>query len=195
MGEPQLVLIMPVGWLTGGGQGYARGLDRAVYHTGKASGFIKAVSPEPQGPPIIVQTFSGDDYRGKRLRMSAYVKGENLDMGASLFMLVGIGPSVGLARNLAYDNMMDRKIKGTSDWKKYEIVLDVPENNALISFGFGMSGKGQVWVYDFQFEVVGQDVPTTKPTRKPSAKEEAEAKKSWVPPVYRTKPVNLDFEQ
>jgi hypothetical protein len=43
-----------------------------------------------------------------------------------------------------------------------------------------MNGKGQVWADDFQFEVVGQDVPTTKP--------------AWSPPVPTT-PVNLDFEQ
>jgi hypothetical protein len=112
-------------------------------------------------------------------------------MGAWLWMRVDGG-----AGSLAFDNMMDRKIKGTSDWKKHEIVLDVPETSATIIFGFGMNGKGQVWADDFQFEVVGQDVPTTKPTRKPSAKEKPEARKSpWGASAHRTKPVNLDFEQ
>jgi len=87
--------------------------------------------------------------------------------------------------------MHDREIKGTSDWKKYEIVLDVPEISDTIDFGFGNDGKGQVWADDFQFEVVGQDVPTTKP----SAKEQPEAKKFPWPNSDPTKPVNLDFEQ
>jgi hypothetical protein len=130
---------------------------------------------------------------GKRLRMSAYVKGENLDVGAWLQMFIDGGGGI-----LAADNMYDRKIKGTSDWKKYEIVLDVPESSVSISFGFAMSGKGQVWADDFQSEVVGQDVPTTKPLvkpiAKPSPKEQPEAKKS--PRAYpRKKPENLDFEQ
>ena len=62
---------------------------------------------------------------------------------------------------LAFDNMQDRAIKGTTDWKKYEIVLDVPENSEMVAFGLLLSGKGQVWMDDLQFEVVGKDVPTT----------------------------------
>jgi WD40 repeat protein/serine/threonine protein kinase len=170
---------VPVGWhpptFPGAGEGYATGLDHAVHHTGKASGFIKAVSPEPKGFSYLLQSFSADDYRGKRLRMSAYVKGDNLDIGAWLWM--GVYGASG--RVLAADWMRDRKIKGTSDWKRYEIVLDVPAGSVSILFGFGMHGKGQVWADDFQFEIVGQDVPTTKPARS-----------SAVP----TTPVNLDLE-
>jgi WD40 repeat protein len=174
IGQPQLVRVMPMGWDSfnpGGGEAYAMGLDRAVHHTGKASGFIQAVSPRPQDSALLRQPFRADDYRGKRLRMSAYVKADNLDMGAWLQMSIGDG-----ARSLAFDNMIDRRIKGTSEWKKYEIVLDVPESSQSISLGFGMNGKGQVWVDDFQFEIVGQEVPTTAATMHPS-------------------PVNLDFEE
>jgi WD40 repeat protein/tRNA A-37 threonylcarbamoyl transferase component Bud32 len=174
IGQPQLVRVMPMGWDSfnpGGGEAYAMGLDRAVHHTGKASGFIQAVSPRPQDFALLRQPFRADDYRGKRLRMSAYAKADNLDMGAWLQMSIGDG-----ARSLAFDNMIDRRIKGTSEWKKYEIVLDVPESSQSISLGFGMKGKGQVWVDDFQFEIVGQEVPTTAATMHPS-------------------PVNLDFEE
>ena len=44
---------------------------------------------------------------------------------------------------------------------EYEIVLDVPEQADQISFGLLLTGKGQVWMDDLKFEVVGKDVPTT----------------------------------
>ncbi len=57
--------------------------------------------------------------------------------------------------------MGNRPIKGTGDWKRYEIVLDVPGNSINIAFGILLTGKGKVWMDDLQFEVVGKDVPTT----------------------------------
>ena len=60
--------------------------------------------------------------------------------------------------------MQDRPIKGTSDWKRYEIVLDVPEQAQEIAFGLLLTGGGQVWMDDLKFEVVGKDVATTGPS-------------------------------
>jgi hypothetical protein len=144
-----------------------------------------------------------DDYRGKRLRVSAYVKGDNLDFGAWLYMNTTISGAPAPGGYLAYDSTYDKRTKGTSDWRKHEIVLDVPARSASIAFGFEMNGKGQVWADDFQFEVVGQDVPTTKPTKepisepteKPPVKQEPVAPKIRWPSTYPTQPVNLDFEQ
>jgi len=38
-------------------------------------------------------------------------------------------------QQLGFDNMNNRPVKGTTDWKLYQIVLDVPENSGLINFG------------------------------------------------------------
>jgi len=57
--------------------------------------------------------------------------------------------------------MSDRPIKGTSDWKKHETVLDVPKDSIRIAFGILLNGLGQVWIDDLNFEVVGEDIATT----------------------------------
>src|SRR4029453_10374627 len=96
------------------------------------------------------QQFAADDYRGKRVRMSAWVKAKDVDDWAALWMRVD-----GAKKSpLAFDNMGDRPIKGSADWKKYEIVLGVPEDAAQIAFGILMKGKGRVWGDDFKFEAV-----------------------------------------
>lgn len=60
--------------------------------------------------------------------------------------------------------MEDRPIKGTSDWNRYEIVLDVSTEAVHLAFGVLLAGKGQVWIDDIQFEAVGPDVlPTGQP--------------------------------
>ena len=63
---------------------------------------------------------------------------------------------------LSFDNMQNRQIQGTRDWKQYEVVLDVPAESVGIYFGILLVGKGQVWLSQVQFEVVGTDVPTTR---------------------------------
>ena len=35
---------------------------------------------------------------------------------------------------IAFDNMANRSIKGTTDWKTYEVVLDVPDDAEEIFF-------------------------------------------------------------
>jgi hypothetical protein len=60
--------------------------------------------------------------------------------------------------------MDNRKITGTTDWKKYEITLDVPDSAINLAFGAFVAGRGQAWVDDFAFEIVGKEVPTTNMT-------------------------------
>ena len=141
-------------------QDYGYGIDHSVKMSGKVSGYLKSVvaKPDPNGFGTVTQQFVGEEYLGKRVRMSGYVKAEGVEQWAGLLMRVD-GPDPNKA--LSFDDMGIRPIKGTRDWKKYEIVLDVPDNSVDIAFGIHLSGKGQVWLDTIQFMVVDSNVPTT----------------------------------
>jgi hypothetical protein len=62
---------------------------------------------------------------------------------------------------LSLDNMLNRPIKGTTDWRKYEIVLNVPLDSIALTFGVVLAGKGEVWADDLRIEVAGPDAPTS----------------------------------
>jgi hypothetical protein len=64
-------------------------------------------------------------------------------------------------QRLGLDNMQNRPIKRTTDWTKYEIVLEVPVNSIALTFGVVLAGKGEVWADDLRIEVAGPDVPTS----------------------------------
>src|SRR5215471_16702910 len=53
-------------------------------------------------------------------RISAMVRTADAQW-AGLWMRVDKGPNM-----VAFDNMQNRSIKGTSGWQEYEVVLDVP---------------------------------------------------------------------
>lgn len=153
-------------------QSYDIGIDYIVRRSDKASGYIKSRVADPQSFGNLMQTFRADAYRGKRLRLSVYVKAEQVEGWAVVWMRVDGPPN----EMLSLDNMQDRPIQGTRDWAKYELVLDVPEDSASIAFGLLLLGKGQVWIDDVQFDGVGHETPTTATVR------------------VEEQPLNLDFE-
>jgi hypothetical protein len=141
-------------------QDYELGIDANVVRNGKNSGYLKAKVAEPRGFGTMMQMFKANDYLNKRMCFSAFVKSEGIEAWAGLWMRID-GP--GQHNPLGFDNMQNRPIKGTTDWQKYEVVLDVPQESVAIAFGILLTGKGQAWLSEVQFEEVGTDVPTTSP--------------------------------
>lgn len=172
---------LPTGWIAAGShpQDYEMKVDPEVAHDGEGSGYIGSKVVKAEGFGTLMQMFKADTFRGKRVRMSAYVKAAKIEDWAGVWMRID-GPG---QRALGFDNMQKRPIKGTVDWKKYEVVLDVPESSVGIAFGILVTGKGRAWIDDIEFEVVGKDVPTTGELIPKTPKAE-------LPP----QPVNLDFE-
>jgi hypothetical protein len=161
-----LAADLPAGWFKAGSHPaeYEMGLDTSIRHDGKASAFVKATAQELHGFGTLMQTAAPGDYRGKRVRFSGYVKSENVKSGwAGLWFRID-GPKQEM---LGFDNMEPRAIKGTTDWTRYEIVLDVPDTADALAFGVLLAGNGEVWMDDLKFEIVPSTVPVTGTLRGP----------------------------
>ena len=179
---------LPKGWSKSGSRhhNYEIALDAAVKHGDKASAYIKFTGDDAVGYCTLMQSFKSNDYHGKRVRMSAWMRTENADSAQLWLRLDSANGTAG------FDNMSNRLVKGTVEWKKYEIVLDVPTNTVNVAFGAILAGKGQAWADDFAFEVVGQDTPTT------NMLPPEQMKSGGATPVsdgYPAQPLNLNFEE
>jgi hypothetical protein len=154
---------------------YKAGTDAQPAYNGHPSAYLKAKVADTGGFGRLMQDFRADNYLGKRVRFSAFVKPDGVQSwAAGLWMRVDKDKD-----SVAFDNMMDRPIKGTAGWQKYEVVLVVPRDATGIFYGVLLEGTGGVWLNSAKFEVVGADVPTTggKGSKLPDA------------------PTNLDFER
>ena len=69
-------------------------------------------------------------------------------------------------KQLEFDNMHNRAVKGTTDWKEYSIVLDIPDGSRTINYGVLLGGDGEVWFDSFKLEKVSKDVPVTNMMKK-----------------------------
>ena len=140
-------------------QKYESGFDTTIAHSGRSSAYIKSIAPVKASDFGQLYTGTEVGYRSKRMRLSAYIKADHVEGWAGLWMQVG-GHSNEV---LSFDNMHDRPIQDTSDWQKYEVVVDVPDNSVAYSYGVTLHGTGEVWFDDVQLEAVSDDVPLTNP--------------------------------
>ena len=151
---------LPAGWFKAGSHPteYDMGLDESVRRPGgKSSATVKGIASKMSGFGTLMQMSQPGQYAGKRVRLSGYVKSDKVTDWAGLWFRVdGATNDV-----LAFDNMQQRAIKGTTDWTRYEIVLDVPASAARLAFGILLAGGGQVWMDDLKFEIVPTTVKTT----------------------------------
>jgi hypothetical protein len=149
----------PPGWGAAGSrpQDYEMTVDPSTRLHGKPSAVIRSKAPSPDGFGTLMQEVSADEYRRKRLRFAADVKASDVSEWAGLWMRVDGRPK----QTLAFDNMHERPIKGTADWRRYEVVLDVTDDATLIAFGILLQGSGTVWMSGVKLEEVGPDVPVT----------------------------------
>jgi hypothetical protein len=164
----------PPGWILAGDKPteYAVTLESARPHGGQYCSSLSASVPKPTGFGTLMQTFNAAVYRGKRLRLTAFVRGQDIAGWAGLWMRVDGADG----KALAFDNMGDRPIRGTTEWRSYSVTLDIADAAQAIAFGLLLQGAGTASVDDFSFEIVGSDVPTTGS------------------PQLAAAPRNLDFE-
>jgi hypothetical protein len=148
----------PQGWMLQGDhrKNYTTGVDQEAKYQGRPSAYLKSTPEATEGFGTLMQQFDAKEYVGKRVRFSAWVKSENLSDWAGLWMRVDNS-----TRPVAFDNMQNRAITGTTDWQNYSVVLDVPQDATGIFFGILLTKSGNVWLNSVKVETVGEDVPVT----------------------------------
>jgi hypothetical protein len=139
---------VPQGWkaIETQAKEYRVGRDQRVVHSGKSSLFLRSLATRPVGSVYVYQRFDAKAYRGKRVRLTAFLRSEGLDHEAALSLFA------------AYE-FGRTTLAGTTPWKKYELVVDVPAASEAIRILLTQQGAGTVWADDFSFKQVDSTVP------------------------------------
>ncbi|OHV03430.1 hypothetical protein [Mycobacterium talmoniae] len=119
---------------------------------------LRAVNDKPAGFGTMMQTMAPTRFLGTRMRMSGLLKGNDINGWAGLWLRVD---SQRGGAPLAFDNMYNRPVRGSTGWSSAEIVLDVGRDASAIAFGVLLDGTGSVDISKLRFEKVGSDVPVT----------------------------------
>jgi hypothetical protein len=169
----------PDGWYIAGSKpgDYEFGREHIEGSDGLQSAYIKAKpGAAADGFGTLMQTLKADNYIGQRVRVSARLKSVAAPRLQLWFRIDGSEPR----KSLAFYNMDDRPVSDTTDWKRYDIVLDVPPGSTFLNFGFFLSGgKGEGWADAFKLETVDKSV--------------AVSARQWA--AAPSRPINLNFDQ
>ena len=156
------------GWYTGDGKEGEYGIGpetekyngMPVYYL-RSKGKTENKSADKFG--TIIKNFPPAEYLGKRIKLSGYIKSDKVYGSAGMWLRIDGGNSneSTWGKTLEFDNMQNRPIKETTDWKKYEIVSDVPKESRMLFYGALLSGTGEIWISGLKFDTVGTNIPPT----------------------------------
>jgi hypothetical protein len=118
---------------------------------------LRSVADPGSGFASMSRVTAASPHRGRRLRLSALLRGGDVRGGAGLWMRVDSAERT----TLAFDNMQDRLLRGTFDWIPVAVVLAVAPEAAQVAYGVLLSGSGTVRAAGARLEHVDDDVPTT----------------------------------
>lgn len=155
---------IPDGWFPAGDhpKSYVMDIDESSNVGKKGAMTIKSIDKEIDGFGTLMTNSKPDKLLGKRVRMTGWMKTKDVKEWAGLWFRVDGKDKEAI---LSFDNMKDgktdRSIKGTTDWKKYEIILDIPPSSTQLAYGALLCGTGQIWFIDVNLEEVSILINTT----------------------------------
>ena len=168
---------------------YAGSTDHAVVYEGSGSGLLESLSDTAQHGTLM-QVSSASAYRGKRIRFSAFLRGDAIAMRAGLWIRADdIDGTTVAFRNCYAASTPKSFVQGTTDWKEVEILIDIPDTAVDLSFGVLLGGTGKVWIDNASIAVIGpyDAARADQVERVPH--------NSIDPQKLSTIPQNMDFEQ
>jgi hypothetical protein len=145
--------------------GYSAVLTSDHPKSGKLCVLIKGeTQAEQYGFGNLMQSFDATPYRLKRVRFRAAVRTEVPDFYGRVQLWLRVDR---LNRLMGFfDNMGDRPITNSSEWRYFEIIGDIDQDAEKINIGLMLIGIGKAWLDDVSFEVVGDAVrPAAEPAR------------------------------
>ncbi len=147
----------PPGWTTEGNEGYRAELTAldpqsgsgcAVLYFDSEAGF----EPKSDAWDALFQTFDATAFRGKKVRLRAVVRTENLLSSSKVGLRLDVrlkGGAVGF-----YEAMIDRPIR-SEQWREYEIIGSVEDDAESISIGIYLTGTGGAWLDSVSLQGIG----------------------------------------
>ncbi len=133
------------------GRGYTVVTDSTEKFSNRRSVVMRAPQEIPSGAFGCVASALPAIYEGGQIELRGYMKLSGVEGAAGLMLRID-----GKSGTLQFNNMQGEKIRGTEDWKQYSIRLPYPPQAASIYIGAILTGKGTLWVDNFELYIDGK---------------------------------------
>ena len=178
------------GWTVSGSAhgAYAIQLDSNNQREGHATLHLAPIADTHAGYASWLRSVDATPFRGKRVRISAFLKSRGQLRRSDAFGRVQGASSPPDGNGLSGAVL---PVTPNVDGKRTELIFDVPENGVSLQYGFGVAGSGSMWIDAAKVEIVGRDVELTQqPTQLPQPAKATSSDSLLVP--LDTMVTNLD---
>jgi len=138
------------------GEGYSLALDSTTTKNGYYSLAIKSLNPSVKSFATCTNSVA-NEYEGKKIELKGFIKVEGIREGGFAGLWMRLDGESGI---LHFDNMSNRGIVGTQEWKPYAIELPIDGNVKRIVFGGLLAGIGKMWLDNLELLIDGKPVET-----------------------------------
>jgi hypothetical protein len=123
---------------------------------------VRAKAADPGGFGTVMKTIDAAPFRGKKARLAARIKGDDVRGWAGIWLRVDGADG----KPVAFDNMQNRALRGTVGWARHEVILDVPASAQKIAFGALLSGAGRIEVAELALSDADRSAESTDLVRR-----------------------------
>jgi C-terminal processing protease CtpA/Prc len=137
-------------------------VDDKVVHGGRRALRIERTNSSPEAFSSVVKSIPMD-FAGTTIELRGFLRTENVSEFSGLWMRED-----GDTPTLAFDNMQNRHVNGTTPWTEYSISLPVHREAKQLFFGVLQGGTGKTWAADLRLLVDGKpiwDAPQAEKTK------------------------------
>jgi hypothetical protein len=145
-------------WFLSGGARAEYSLEQVAspVHGGAKALALKPTASSPHGYGVAMQAFDAKPWRGKRVRVAAFIKTSQVTARGDFWARAQGNDSPDDGPGLSSASVA---LPPTADWVRFELVFEVPEDALDVQLGAGIQGPGQLWIDDVKVEAVSRSVP------------------------------------
>jgi len=96
----------------------------------------------------IMQRCLASGLAGREAMLEGQLRTERVEQWAGLWLRAD-----GVDGQLFFDNMSSRPIRGTTGWRTYTIITQLPDETTWLNYGFLLVGRGTVWADNFRLMI------------------------------------------
>jgi hypothetical protein len=159
----------------------------SVWHGGSSALLRSTRTLDASRYGAVLQRTRVGAFAGRRVAFSAYLASRDARAGGTLLFRAESAQGV----LLAFDDLGGQAVVATTPWRRYFIVIDVPDGATTLLYGAMLHGDGSLWIDTARIDVVDSSVPTTAP---PIVSAAGQANLPLDPSFVLPTPQNLDFE-
>ena len=140
-----------LGWTLGAPPGTYEVLGESDERGGSGRQIVVRSVIDDRPGAFLFRGETGGDHRGRVVRLTAWLRGEDVEPGAGLLLA-----AIDARPSEESGDQPEMPVHGTFGWREVAVTASIPAEAAGVAYGVAMAGRGAVHIAEPRLEIVGR---------------------------------------